>query len=56
MTITPMISTPNSGPVVGKVPSDGATVRLAAIEPARARMGMIIPYRPSSMARAPVTL
>ena len=30
-------------PVVGNVPSDGATRRLAAIEPARARIGMIIP-------------
>ena len=45
-----------SGPVVGKVPSDGATRRLAAIEPARARIGMIIPYRPSSIAMAPVML
>ena len=43
MTITPTSSTLNSGPVVGKVPSDGATRRLAAMEPARARIGMIIP-------------
>ena len=32
-----------AAPVVGNVPSDGATLRLAAIEPARARIGMIIP-------------
>ena len=43
-------------PVVGNVPSDGATRRLAAIDPAMARMGMIMAKRPMSMASPPVTL
>ncbi len=32
------------------------TRRFAAIDPASARMGTIIPYRPTSIANAPVTL
>ena len=43
-------------PVVGNVPADGATRRLAASEPAIARMGTIIAKRPTSIASAPVTL
>ena len=44
------------GPVVGNVPGEAATRRLAAIDPAIARIGMIIANRPTSIAMAPVTL
>jgi len=56
MTITPISSPTHMGPVVGKVPREGATRRLAAMEPAMARIGTIMAYRPSIIAKAPVTL
>ena len=43
MITTPIRRTVHSTPVVGNVPRDAATRRLAAIEPARARIGTIIP-------------
>ncbi len=56
MMITPISSPTHIGPVVGNVPSDGATRRLPAMEPAMARIGTIMAYRPSIIAKAPVTL
>ena len=41
---------------VRKVPSEPGTTFLAASEPARARAGIMMPNRPSSMSMAPMTL
>src|SRR5664279_3623445 len=56
MTITPSSNPIHIGPVVGKVPSDAATRRLPAMDPAIARIGTIIAYRPISIANEPVRL
>ena len=45
-----------SPPWVGKVPVDAGTIFLATSEPATAIIGMMMKYRPISMARPPVVL
>ncbi len=43
-------------PLVGKVPSDGGTIFLAASDPAAASIGIIIRKRPTSIAMPSVEL
>jgi hypothetical protein len=49
-------SVANSGPVTGKVPSEGGAVFFLARFPAMARMGMIMKNRPNSCAAAVLVL
>ena len=56
MTMTPMMRPTNMPLSVRKVPSDSGTTFLAASEPPRARAGIMMANRPSSMSTAPMTL
>src|SRR5579864_6589187 len=56
ITMTPTRRETNKGVVTGNVPADSGTSFLRARLPARARIGMIMKNRPSSMLKARLTL
>jgi hypothetical protein len=54
--MTPMRRPTNIGVSVRIFPGEATRVGLRASTPARAKVGMIAPYRPINIARDPITL